>query len=92
MTPPWYPAFGASSGGAGTGACCCVGSRGMNLPGAAFCKPTTGCDADVGRTATATATASVANAMTAKATTALPTSTDPRLSLARSSPGSPSPS
>jgi hypothetical protein len=42
MTPPWNPALGASGGGAGTGACCCVGNSGMNLPGAAFCSPTTG--------------------------------------------------
>ena len=43
MVPPWNPALGWSTGGGGTGACCCVGNSGMNLPGAAFWCPTTGC-------------------------------------------------
>ncbi|MDT5257481.1 MAG: hypothetical protein QOD10_2561, partial [Mycobacterium sp.] len=67
MTPPWYPALGESGGGAGTGACCCVGNSGMNLPGAAFWSPTTGASLAVGRMVIATAAASDANPMTAKA-------------------------
>ncbi len=48
----------------------------MNLPGAAFWWPTTGCWLAVGRTAMATAAASDANPMTAKAMTALPSTRD----------------
>ena len=88
MTPPWNPALGWSTGGGGTGACCCVGNSGMNLPGAAFWCPTTGCWLAVGRTAMATAAASVANPMTAKAITALPTSNDRLLSRAGPVPAS----
>ena len=80
MTPPWNPAFGASTGGAGTGACCCVGSSGMNFPGWAFWCPTTGCWAAAGRMAIATATASEANPMTVNAMTAFLMSTDRALS------------
>jgi hypothetical protein len=52
----------------------------MNFPGAAFWCPTTGSAAAVGRTVTATATASEANPITANATTALLISKDRPLS------------
>ena len=72
------------AGGGGSGACCWVGNTGMNLPGVPFCTPTTGAWLAVGRTATATAAASDANPMTAKAMTALPIINDRRLSGGRS--------
>ncbi|CAM3444861.1 hypothetical protein MYCO108962_20720 [Mycobacterium colombiense] len=50
----------------------------MNLPGVPFCTPTTGWRLAVGSTATAIAVASDANPMTAKATTALPITSDRR--------------
>ncbi|AYE94209.1 hypothetical protein C0J29_04780 [Mycobacterium paragordonae] len=71
MLPPWKPAVGRSGGGGGTGACCSVGNSGMNLPGCAFWWPSTGSVDAVGRTVTATATASDANPRTANPITAL---------------------
>ncbi|COV96057.1 Uncharacterised protein [Mycobacterium tuberculosis] len=76
-------------GGGGTGACCCVGNNGMNFPGWAFWCPSTGFEAAVGRMVTATATASEAKPITAKATTALPISSDRRLNGAERSAAAP---
>ncbi|CFV16479.1 Uncharacterised protein [Mycobacterium tuberculosis] len=89
MVPPWNPAVGSSGGGGGTGACCCVGNNGMNFPGWAFWCPSTGFEAAVGRMVTATATASEAKPITAKATTALPISSDRRLNGAERSAAAP---
>ncbi len=80
MTPPWYPALGASGGG-GAPALLLSRQERHELAGAAFWCPTTGSWLAVGRIATATATASDAKPDHRERDDRVPISSDRRLSF-----------